>query len=862
MFGRFAAAWVAWGLVGAAAVAMGAAPGPAGAAGDAGGAPAGAGASTTASAAEIPAEGSASAASSQATAAGPPASASVPESGSELTEVVVTARRRSEQLQNVPLTISAFDSASLQADDVTNLSDLQSLVPNLKVSQDRATSSTINVYIRGVGQSDPLWGFQPGVGIYIDDVYLARPQAALLDVLDVNDIEVLSGPQGTLYGKNTIAGAIKYDTRDIAGPATLDASLTGGNYGEFDARLAGSTPLISDHVYLGVAVGELRHDGYGEVVAQPGVAQDSVSPLGEALSNKDIFVGRANLTITWGESSKLKLIADDILDNSNASGGQRLNDYFNGGVQTLSLAALGAPVLPFLTPDAPPLRNPFDMYDNLPANEDFFHRQGLSATYTQSLTSELTLKLIGAYYEGHGQQFINFSGTANNLFDVDGFYHDQQTSGEAQLTFNTDLVSGVGGFFYMDSHACGNYNADIGTLPLLGIPALDFYVNEFVGGCDDTDSYAVYGDTSWKLTSNLNLDAGLRWNEDKVTAPVFQEDYVGAPLPPGYAYTTPAQAPPGLIPDPGVVTNYTGQRAFVDLDPRFGFDYHFTKNVMAYILYSRGFKSGGFDMRGNALLNPSTKNGYNSEVANNYELGVKTTWLDDRLLLNADVFYDPYTDAQVELALTTLYAGSVSNVTYTDNAGKQINKGAEVQTAWKATPALTFGANVGYLDSYYEDFVVPCNVFPLTPTLTPGCGPGVTSVNEAAYNYPMNAPHWTLTEYQTYSWQLPAGTLTGRLAYDYRTYAKTGVTLAAWTATDQPGYGLLDAGFSYTTENKAWRFSIDGKNLTNKYYRVAGYDFGPPPLAAAPTYTFTGGVSEIGYYGPPRTVAATISYRY
>ena len=103
------------------------------------------------------------------------------------------------------------------------MQDLNSFVPNLKISADRATSSTINVYIRGVGQSDPLWGFQPGVGVYIDDVYLARPQAALLDVIDVQDLEVLRGPQGTLYGKNTIAGAIKYVTRDIDGPATLTA---------------------------------------------------------------------------------------------------------------------------------------------------------------------------------------------------------------------------------------------------------------------------------------------------------------------------------------------------------------------------------------------------------------------------------------------------------------------------------------------------------------------------------------------------------------------------------------------------------------------------------------------------------------
>src|SRR5580698_11356294 len=263
------------------------------------------------------------------------------EAGGGLQEVVVTARRRAENLQDVPLTVSAVTADTIQNQGITNLEDLNSFVPNLKISQDRATSSTINIYIRGVGQRDPLWGFDPGVGVYVDDVYMARPQAALLDVLDVDRLEVLSGPQGTLYGKNTIAGALKYVTRDIDGPATLTASATAGNYDERDYKLNGSMPIIADHVYFGVAVGYLRHGGYGEVLQQPG---QPASPLvGGQVSTKDILVGRANLTFTWGESSKLKLVADDILDNSNASGGQRLNNYL-----------------------VPQLSDPFDVYNDMP----------------------------------------------------------------------------------------------------------------------------------------------------------------------------------------------------------------------------------------------------------------------------------------------------------------------------------------------------------------------------------------------------------------------------------------------------------------------------------------------------------------
>ncbi len=200
------------------------------------------------------------------TAAVPPGA----ESGT-IQEVVVTARRFAEDLQNVPIAVTALSASTMQTQEVTNLQDLNSFVPNMKIAADRATSSTINVYIRGVGQSDPLWGFEPGVGVYIDDVYLARPQAALLDVIDVQDLEILRGPQGTLYGKNTIAGAIKYVTREIDGPATLTVSATGGNYGEHDEKLSFSTPVIEDHVYFGLALADLQHKGYGEVVAQAGI---------------------------------------------------------------------------------------------------------------------------------------------------------------------------------------------------------------------------------------------------------------------------------------------------------------------------------------------------------------------------------------------------------------------------------------------------------------------------------------------------------------------------------------------------------------------------------------------------------------
>ncbi|MGO9634668.1 MAG: TonB-dependent receptor [Steroidobacteraceae bacterium] len=756
-------------------------------------------------------------------------------------EVVVTARRYAEDLQSTPLAVTALSAATIQVQDVTNLEDLNSFVPNFKIAADRATSSTINVYIRGVGQSDPLWGFQPAVGVYIDDVYLARPQTALLDVIDVQDLEILRGPQGTLYGKNTIAGAIKYVTRDIDGPATLTASATGGNYGEHDEKLYFSTPVIDDHVYFGLAIADLQHNGYGQVVAQAGTTPSPYNSIGQDVSNKDVLAGRANLTVKWGESSKLRLIAFDILDNSDAAGGQRLNNYL-----------------------APQLSDPYDMRTDMPVENDYNHRSGESATYTQNLTDQLGLKVVGAYIEGRSQQFINFAELNANLFQVPGAYHDQQSSGEAQLTFHNDLVKAVGGVFYMDSTACGSYNASIGTLsgtlPPTVAPPVGLYITELVDGCDLTKSSAVYGDTAWKLTDRLNLDAGVRWNEDQVTARVYQADYASvAPtqLLPGQQFFNANAVPTGFFPFPGpsaVVTNYTGDRTFVNVSPRLGFDYHFTDHVMGYVSYSRGFLSGGFDMRGNAAVYPGTENGYNSETADSYEVGLKTTLLDDTLLLNLTAFYDPYNNVQIQLQDFVDYKGAPTNLTAVLNAGKQINQGFEFESVWRPIKPLTLSLNVGYLDSYYKNFLIPCNPF----TYAPGCGPGVTTVNAADANRPLNAPFWNVSENTTYTWDLASGTLLARVGYDWRSFTKVAVYTPS--PTDQPAYGVLNAGVAFTTTSKAWRFSIDAKNLTDRYYRVAGYDFGPPPIAASNSYI--GGVSQIGFYGPPRTFAATVTYHF
>ncbi|HUY83859.1 MAG TPA: TonB-dependent receptor [Steroidobacteraceae bacterium] len=762
-------------------------------------------------------------------AAGAPAQAaarSAAQAEGRLAVIVVTARRRREDVQNVPIAMTALDNRELRERDITSLTDLTSLVPNIKISADRATSNTINVYIRGVGQSDPLWGFDPSVGVYIDDVYLARPQAALLDVYDVQRIEVLRGPQGTLYGKNTIAGAIKYVTRDIAGPASLRASVTGGTYGERDVKLSGSMPVIADHLYVGLAAADVHHDGYGHVVAQTGVAPSPYNAIGQDVSSYDVLAARANVTATWGASSKLVLSADTTQNHSNASGGQRLTNAI-----------------------APALDSRYDTRTDMPVNQDRYFQNGLAAIYTQDLNDRLALKVIGAYREGHGRQFIDFAELDANLFEVPAMYRERQASGEAKLTFTSDLVKAIGGVFFMNSSACGAYNASIGAL----VPIYDLYLTSLVDGCVQTRSTAVYGDTTWKLTDRLNFDVGVRWNEDRKTAQVYQAQYASvAPtqLLPNQTFFDASSPPAGFFLFPsaaaGVLTNYSNSRTFPNVSPRVEFDYHLTPRVMSYVSYSRGFKSGGFDMRGNAAIYPQTENGYGSEIADNYEVGMKSTLRHDTLLFDLTLFYNPYKNAQIGVQQFVVSGGIPQNVTAVLNAGKQINQGVEIESAWKPIAPLTLNLSVGYLDSYYQDFLVGCTA------LTAGCAANSPPQNIADQNRPINAPTWTLSTNAMYTWMLQGGDLLARVGWDWRSFTKVANTTPS--VTDQPAYGLVNAGLAYTTQGGAWRFAVDGKNLFNRWYRVAGYDFGSAGLL--------GGYSQIGFYGAPRTFDATVEYHY
>ena len=292
----------------------------------------------------------------------------------ELERIQVTARKTVENLQEVPVAVTSIGAEELAENGIVVMTEVQQFSPNTTLQASRGTNSTITAFIRGVGQQDPLWGYEPGVGIYIDDVYLARPQGAVLDLLDVQQIEVLRGPQGTLYGKNTIGGAIKYVTKEMSGDATLNIQGTVGSYNQKDLKITGQLPIVDEKLYVGFGFATLNRDGFGEFLTSSLDNQDREN------YNKDVTAARVTLEYTPTDDLFFRLAWDKTEDKSNAKGGYRL--------------------LPSILTDAPVPDSVYDSYTSLPTWNKV-ELEGYSLTARWDMTDSTSIKYVGSSRESY-----------------------------------------------------------------------------------------------------------------------------------------------------------------------------------------------------------------------------------------------------------------------------------------------------------------------------------------------------------------------------------------------------------------------------------------------------------------------------
>jgi iron complex outermembrane receptor protein len=706
-------------------------------------------------------------------------------------QVVVTARRREENLKDVPVAVSAYSSAKLEQQGGTDITVLQQTTPNITVQTARGSNSTLISYIRGVGQQDPLWGYEPGVGLYVDDVYIYRPQGAVLDIFDIDHIEVLRGPQGTLYGRNTIGGAIKYVTKRLGDEAGGKIRATYGSYNERDLLAQGQTPIGETGLSVGATYALYKHDGYGKNLT-----------TGADQYNKDVEAYRLSAEYKPTDTLFFRLAYDHVADNSNPRHGHR---------ETLP------------TTGNYPILGDYDTQAGL-GDKNHVMTKGVSLTGQWDATNHLTFKSITANRRGHTQTLIDFDGTPLPTLDVPATYDDRSFSQELQAVYSDEIVQGVFGLYYMNSQASGEFDTIAGNL---GVSIAD-------GGKVSTQSFAAFFDFSANLTDKFKVSLGGRATRDAKHANVFRFFYLGATPSP---YQGGAQRP--IL---QVRTNYSAATTFEKFTPRISASYELTPDLTGYVSFSEGFKSGGWDMRGDAFITPQTVNGYKPEVVKTYEAGLKGFALDRRVSFSSALFLSKYTDQQVTTQVV-VPSGIASSV---DNAGSSTLYGAEFEASAKLTHSLSGNVSVGYIHAKYDTFnrFVPAGApNPVNPSQTLATG---QIVNVADLYGFQNTPKFTGNVSLTWRGDLAGGTLAITPMVSYRDkYQQFEQPLPA---LDQKAFTLVDLTAVWTAPGGKYKFVLTGKNLTDERYRTGGYNFG------APTYNN----SVIGFYGPPRTVTGTV----
>jgi iron complex outermembrane receptor protein len=734
-----------------------------------------------------------------------------------LEEVIVTATRREESLMEVPIAVTAISGQELADFGMLDLTYVEQMSPNTTLKVSRGTNTTLTAFIRGVGQQDPVPGFESGVGIYLDDVYLNRPQAGVMDIYDVERIEVLRGPQGTLYGRNTIGGAIKYVTKRL-NPDRMEgnARLSYGMYNMLDLVVTGSVP-VTDTVRIGGSFASFNRDGFGDNLYLTGLENYNRDSLGVRFStewepNEDVFV---------------KFAFDHVDDDSDPRQGHRL--------------------VPAKISGNPVLDDVFDTEAGLNNPTQSVKATGYSLSAQWNASDLVTVKNILAYRDDETWTPIDFDSLPVADLDVPAFYKNNQFSEELQLLFSADRWNGIAGFYYLDADASTGFDVILGqTGAVIGLPGL----NAFTGGDVNTKTWSLFADFTYELTDQWGLSLGGRYTSDKRTSNVLRQTKIGGTSPVFGGSAIPI----------ATTSDFHGSETFTKFTPRVSVDWTPNDDQLLYASYSEGFKGGSFDPRGQSSLAPDLDGDgvvsdeeifefmkFDPETVKTFEFGWKTTALQGRMTSKLAVFFSKYTDVQVPGSIGYDTNGDGINDSFvgiTSNAGKADINGVE----WEGQAILAndfghdsgnelrFGWAVGYVDADYKEFI---DAF------------GNDVADERVFQ---NTPKWTATGTLTYStptnlFGVP-GTFSAITSVSYR--GDTSQFEVPNPYLDQDSYTLWDLSFVWAEDEGHWSAGIHGKNLTDKNYKVAGYFF--PNLGRENNIT--------AFYGNPLQVWATVQYNW
>lgn len=748
---------------------------------------------------------------------------------SEILEaIVVTARRREESLQDTPVAITALSADALERQQIVSTTDLDKIAPNLQFHSYgtlTGNNSAAQVFIRGIGQTDASPAVDPGVGIYIDDVYMGRAVGGAMEFRDIASVQVLRGPQGTLFGRNTIGGAVLLTTNGPGEDAGNSVRVGLGEDNLFEAFGAFDLPL-GDTWAARIAVGGRQRDGY---VTR---AFDDMD-----LGDENMYTGQAALRWKPNDSFYATMRFDYTKEDENGS--PFVFQSMNEGATFVGAASIAAGCPNIVDPFPPPLRvGPLD--DDRCGND----AQALGpftngGTYTASSTLENRGVSLVARWDVNdvfaiksitADRHLQWTGTrdADNtpLLILHTNYTSQsdQFSQELQALVDGERLDGVFGLYYFDEESFDR------LLVPLGNPGTSYDTQRV---SMNATARAAFTEWTFSFTDAFSATAGIRYTEEEkgLQAIMFNVAPATAPEPATPTTLCPfAGAPPTQVRCLFLTTN-DFEREFTATTKSASVQYRFNPSVMTYLSWSEGFKSGGFNQRYNAAPPGNAPISFGAETAESFELGFKLNPTDN-LRINAAVFSTEYDDIQMTYRLGV--------VPLLFNAGVATIEGAELEIEYLPTADLRIDASVGYLDTKFDSITAPPPFGPVTPTATATLDSRLPFTPELQTHLGLSytfhtGPSWLLTPRVDVSY-------TDEQFFD----AGNSVEIAQNEAVT-----LVNASLALESADEKWRFVLSGNNLTDELY----------PLAGTSSLTTASGYAEI-IYARPRTLALTATLKF
>jgi iron complex outermembrane receptor protein len=705
----------------------------------------------------------------------------------------VTAQRRANTVQKTPIAITAFGEDAIQQKKIADFRDLSGRVPGLTLPLRSTAYTTQTFSIRGIGEIDTYP--EPSVALYVDDVYIARSVGSIYDTPDLERVEVLRGPQGTLYGRNSAAGAIRFITRDPKAERTAGLSLTLGNYNNvlIKARLSGG---IVPNDKLNASVSVVRHQRKGWTYSVP---------LAQWVNDLDIWALRGKVKSQLTDRFSATLSGDVMLDRSTAS-------YYSPVYQPNGKFT-GQPTNPDLT-----------WSNTIPLNRTTVY--GGSLTFKYDLDDNWSLKSVTAVRGMHGPIYYDNDGVTQIKGDSYAGFNENYETQEFLINADYEKLNFVGGLFYFNEFFHNNRLSQSAGAPVDNVGVIT-HANSYL----KTQSYAAFANADYKVTPAFTVTAGLRYTLDHRGFANDGHVASGANL----IYPLPGNNDPALFDtlfantDPAKTSAFLARpdaKNYSALTPKAGLSYQLTNDILTYASYSRGFKSGGYDLRATSLNGSVTP--YKPQYTNAYEVGWKSAFFENRLSANAAAFYNQISDVQVRATSNGALGTPVSSLI---NAGDAHTYGGELELAAVPSPGLNLGIAVAYLKTGYDTF---------TATLPPNVAGRTTLLGRA---FPL-APNWQLNLNASYRLPLPTEG-SWRIGGDVPIQTRYFTDIYNTSQTRVTAQAFVNGTFNYTSKDESWSAGVSVSNLLNTRRRQGGgYN---PTNAGADPYWYAS-------YNPPRFV--------